>query len=542
MLTLMILLPLLSSGLMLIVPKSGEHLLKWAALIVCVIEIAFTTVITIGFNGETTRIQFEEHHDWLFFELGNLGKLSVTYALGLDGLNYPLLLLTVLILFIGVLASWKLTEKLKAYFSLYMLLSASVIGCFAALDFFLFYVFFEFMLLPMYFLIGIWGGKRREYAAIKFFIYTLVGSIFILMAGIALYLSTADPVKTAEELRASGIRTENPDKVISMFADDAVPAESIVHTFDMQLMRVPENYIPGSILSPDRDDNFRLLIAVLLVIGFAVKLPAVPLHTWLPDAHVEAPTAISVILAGVLLKIGGYGIARLGYWIMPEEMEALSFWIGLAGTVSIVYGGLVALGQSHLKRMIAYASVSHMGFVLLGLASGTPEGTSGAVYQMVSHGVLSAMLFLVAGVLSDRTHNLTIEHYEGLLNKMPVYGAFTAVAFFASLGLPVFSAFVAELFIFIGAFRSETLPVWMAALSLSGLLISASYLLWTYRKMFMGSFWVSPDLRNNLTLSDLDIREKLMFSLLLVFTILLGVWPGLLLDLTEGMISLLFGK
>ncbi|MCU0449623.1 MAG: NADH-quinone oxidoreductase subunit M [Bernardetiaceae bacterium] len=443
---------------------------------------------------------------WFSVDLGRLGQFKVDFWLGLDALSAPLLLLSVIVLFLGALASWDITARPRAYHALYLLLSGNIIGCFLALDFFLFFLFFEFMLLPMYFLIGLWGGARREYAAVKFFIYTFLGSVAILVAMIGLYLSVVGP--------------------------DGAP------TFGLPLMADPASFKPGALLSPGSPVviwglGARTWAFLLLLVGFAIKLPAVPLHTWLPDAHVEAPTPVSVVLAGVLLKIGAYGLMRIAYPIFPEVARQLAWWVGLAGVVSILYGALVALGQGNLKRMIAYASVSHMGYVLLGLAAGTPEAISGASFQLFSHGLLSALLFLCAGVLYTRTHELGLDAYRGLAQPMPRYATLAGVAFFASLGLPGFSAFVAELLVYLGAFRSPGLPGWMPALALLGLLVGAGYFLWALQRLFLGPFSLKdPAWRPRLT--DLTRRELVLLALPAALALLLGIWPGPLLALIEG--------
>jgi NADH-quinone oxidoreductase subunit M len=443
---------------------------------------------------------------WFSLNLGRLGEFKVDFWLGLDALSAPLLLLSVIVLFLGALASWEITSRPRAYHALYLLLSGNIIGCFLALDFFLFFLFFEFMLLPMYFLIGLWGGARREYAAVKFFIYTFLGSVAILVAMIGLYLSVTGP--------------------------DGAP------TFGLPHLANPANFKPGSLLAPGSPVTYwglsvRAWAFLLLLVGFAIKLPAVPLHTWLPDAHVEAPTPVSVVLAGVLLKIGAYGLMRIAYPVFPEVARQMAWWVGLAGVVSIVYGALVALGQGNLKRMIAYASVSHMGYVLLGLAAGTPEAVSGASFQLFSHGLLSALLFLCAGVLYARTQELSLEAYRGLAQPMPRFAGLAGVAFFASLGLPGFSAFVAELLVYLGAFRSPGLPGWMPALALLGLVVGAGYFLWALQRLFLGPFSLqNPEWQPRLT--DLTGRELALLALPAGLALLLGIWPGPLLALIEG--------
>ncbi|QHT70014.1 NADH-quinone oxidoreductase subunit M [Rhodocytophaga rosea] len=545
-LSLLVFIPLIASVLILFIPENKTLLFKTITLFVNLLQLALAGLMYIqadatqtGVHDEST-FQFVERSNWITLNMGSAGKLSIDYFVGVDGLSIPLVLLSAIVLVIGAISSWSVEKKAKGYFALYLLLSSTIVGCFVALDMFLFYLFFEFMLLPMYFLIGIWGGERREYAAIKFFIYTLVGSVFILIVMIGLYISVIDPSATAME---SGLSGNNAiTQVQQRVAAGTVESSKLVHTFDMLAMMNVKNYIPGSFLHPASTTSIfgipaRLLAFLLVFIGFAVKLPVVPLHTWLPDAHVEAPTPISVILAGILLKIGAYGFLRIAYSIFPEGGLHYAWLVGLLGVISIIYGACNALAAHDMKRMIAYSSVSHMGFVLIGLASVTAEGVSGAVFQLFSHGVLSALLFLIVGVLYDRTHDKQIENYRGLAGKMPVYTSVVIVAFFASLGLPGFSGFIGELFALTGAFGSAYLPKWMAILSMGGLILGAAYFLWTLQGMFFGTFWVSGGSAWQIQLTDLSAREKLMMVSLAVLGIVFGLFPGLLLDVMESSVA-----
>jgi len=365
------------------------------------------------------------------------------------------------------------------------------------------------MLLPMYFFIGIWGGKRREYASIKFFLYTLLGSILILVVMVALYLSV--------DLPSGG------------------------HTFSLLSMMDSNNFTSGSLLSLNGTyDIFgvpaRNMAFLLLFIGFAIKIPAVPVHTWLPDAHVEAPTAISVILAGILLKIGGYGLIRIAYSIFPDAAIHYAWLVALLGVISIIWGAFNALSCTDLKRLIAYSSISHMGFVLLGLAALTTEGVAGSVYQMFSHGIISSGLFLLAGVIYDRTGNRIIGNYSGLAHRMPKYTVMVVILFFASLGLPGFSGFIAEILVFLGAFNSLLFSKWLTVIATLGLLLSAAYYLWTIQRMFFGKYFV----RNaewDKSIVDLSKQEMIMLVPLIFVTILLGVFPHFLLDLLNSSVG-----
>jgi len=505
--SLLIFTPLAAALIALCIPTSRSSTFRWVSLAASALQVVvLLTLINSFAPGE--GIQFTENRSWFAVNLGDWGLLQANYFVAIDGLNILLVCMSVIITLIATIASWEVREKAKGYFVLFLILNAAVIGTFTALDFLLFYLFFEFMLLPMFFLIGLWGGPRREYASIKFLLYTLLGSIFILISLIGLYLS---------------VRT---------------PGDAAVHTFNILHMQDSANFIQGSIFDPANPWNIGFLDArswgfLLLFLGFAIKLPMVPFHTWLPDAHVEAPTPISVILAALLLKIGAYGLIRIAFPIFPEAAMAGSWLIGLFGLISIIYGALNAMASKDLKRLIAYSSVSHMGFVLLGLSALTTEGVTGAIYQMFSHGIISALLFLIAGVLYDRTHDRTITHYSGLAAKMPAYFAIVLIGFFASFGLPGFSGFIAEVLVFLGAFKSNSvnglLPESFAVIATLGLILSAGYYLWTIQRMFFGPLHVKGQMSLD-QLTPLTPRELITMVPLCGAAFIFGIFPHLALE------------
>jgi NADH-quinone oxidoreductase subunit M len=399
-----------------------------------------------------------------------------------------MILLTALLSFLCIFASWGIDKGVKGYFTMFLILEVGMMGVFCALDFFLFYIFWEVMLLPMYFLIGIWGGPRKVYAAIKFFLYTLFGSVLMLLVMLALYFKGG-------------------------------------HTFDM-VQLVLGNYGGETLTLFGQTMNFARVMFVLLYIGFAIKVPVFPFHTWLPDAHVEAPTAISVILAGVLLKMGTYGMMRISFPMFPDATLWFAPFLAVMGLVNIVYGALCAMAQKDFKKLIAYSSISHMGFVLLGMASGTPQGMNGAILQMFNHGTITAMLFLLVGVIYDRAHHREIERFGGLMSRMPVYGSFTSLAFFAALGLPGLSSFVSELLTLLGGWKSY--PA-ITVLCTSGIVLGAAYLLWTLQRVFLGP--LDPKYA---TLPEIGRREIFTLAPLAVLVILLGFYPHPVLDLLRA--------
>jgi len=463
---------LLGAVLILLCPGEQKNLIKWIAAIATVPQLLIAIYLYANFDTSVTTLQFVEKYPWI-------PSYHIDYFMGIDGISISMVLLTAIICFIAAFASFGIERATKGYFALFLMLDTGMMGVFVSVDFFLFYIFWEVMLLPMYFLIGIWGGPRREYAAIKFFLYTLLGSVLILLAMLGLYYYNS-PV-----------------------------------TFDMtKLAANSSNY----------SLNFQRIAWIALFIGFAIKIPAFPFHTWLPDAHVEAPTAISVILAGVLLKMGTYGILRINYSILPAASHELAWiFLGVIGTINIVYGALCAMAQKDFKKLIAYSSISHMGYVMLGLAAFTAAGINGAVLQMFNHGTVTAMLFILVGVIYDRAHHRDIAGFGGLASHMPLYTGITGLAFFAAMGLPGMSAFISEVLVLIGAWQTHPL---MTVLGAATAILTAGYMLWTFQRIYLG-----PVNDKYVGLPDLSFREAFTLVPLAVIVLILGVYPHAVLDL-----------
>jgi len=498
-------LPILGMIIVLMLPKGSGNATRWTSLAVTVLQVVLAGLIFMNFDrgmagiNNANTMQFKELFTWIDIKsVAWFGRIHIDYFVGIDGISAPMVLLTALISFVAIIASWKIEKSVKGYFALLLLLDTGMMGVFVALDFFLFYVFWEIMLLPMYFLIGIWGGPRREYAAIKFFIYTLFGSVLMLLALLALYfsVSVADPA-TGEK----------------------------IHTFNMLAMMNPANFEPGSILF-GLNTYWRYVAYVALFVGFAIKVPLFPFHTWLPDAHVEAPTAISVILAGVLLKMGTYGLMRVAFPIFPDAAMHYLYPLAFIGFINIVYGALCAMAQKDFKKLIAYSSISHMGVVILGMTAMNTQGMMGAVFQMFNHGTITAMLFLIVGVIYDRTHTRGLDDFGGLMNQMPKYSAVMVIAFFAALGLPGLSGFISEAFSFLGAFQTFR---WLTIASTLGIVLTAAYMLWTLQRVFLGTL---PDKWKDLP--DINGRELVALVPLAIIVIFLGIYPAPMLNLMNA--------
>lgn len=511
-LTLLTFIPIIGMIIVLLLPKSAENNVRYTTLAATSLQLILAVVMLLNFDYsaggifEATSFQFLEKASWINIpNVAFLGTVKIDYFVGVDGLSAPLVLLSSIIFFIATLSSWTIKKSPKGYFAMYLLLDAATMGVFVSLDFFLFFVFWEVMLLPMYFLIGIWGGPRKEYAAIKFFIYTMLGGIFMLITMIGLYFS-------ATEVLADGTRA---------------------FTFNLLVLMDQSNYLADGILSAANPENWRLLAYIGLFVAFAVKIPMFPFHTWLPDAHVEAPTPISVVLAGVLLKLGTYGILRISFPIFPEITRELMWYIGLFGVINIVYGALAAMAQKDFKKLIAYSSISHMGYVLLGMAALSSTGFNGAIFQMFNHGTITAMLFLIVGVIYDRAHTRGLYEFGGLANQMPVYTGFVTVAFFAAIGLPGLSGWVSEALVFVGAFGNEAIRT-ITIIGMLGILLGAGYMLWTLQRVYLGTV---PDKWKGL--KDLDARELSMLIPLAIITVVLGVFPSLVLDVMTTSVNTL---
>ena len=484
----MVFFPVAGMVVVLLLPSNRHDLIRWVSALFTVPPLLLAVWLFSNFDRAIPGFQFEERAAWI-------PAYNIEYYVGVDGLSISMVLLTALLCFICIFASWGIDKAVKGYFALFLLLDAGMMGVFVALDFFLFYIFWEVMLLPMYFLIGIWGGARKEYAAIKFFLYTLFGSVLMLLAILALY-----------------------------FASEP-------HTFDMtKLIAQSGRYATTALPFWPFDQlgwGFQHVVWMALFIGFAIKIPAFPFHTWLPDAHVEAPTAVSVVLAGILLKMGAYGILRINFPMLPVATAELAYYfLAALGAWNIIYGALCAMAQTDLKKLVAYSSVSHMGYVMLGMATFTSQGINGAVLQMFNHGTITAMLFLLVGVIYDRAHHRDIEGFGGLAAIMPVYMGVTALAFFASMGLPGLSGFISEVLVLLGAW--EKYPI-LTIIGASGLVLTAGYFLWTIQRVYLG-----PTNEKYKTLPDINGRELFTLIPLGIIVIILGVYPHAILDLLRS--------
>ena len=479
MLSVVTFLPLVGALFIMLLPgedASVKRNARWVALWVTVVDLAVTLLLASRFDAASAEFQFVEKKPWL--------ASAITYHMGVDGISLPFVILTAALMPLCILASWRVIEtRVKEYMIAFLVLETLMIGTFCALDLVLFYLFFEGGLIPMFLIIGVWGGPRRVYASFKFFLYTLLGSVLMLLAIIAMY-NEAGTTDIAALLRHGFPPTLQKWAWLAFFA------------------------------------------------SFAVKMPMWPVHTWLPDAHVEAPTAGSVILAAILLKMGGYGFLRFSLPMFPAASVDFAPLVFALSVVAIVYTSLVALAQEDMKKLIAYSSVAHMGFVTMGIFAATTQGIAGGIFQMISHGIVSGALFLCVGVVYDRMHTREIAAYGGLVNRMPLYAGAFMVFTLANIGLPGTSGFIGEFLTLLGTFKVNTSVVIFATL---GVILSAAYALWLYRKVILGKL-EKPSLA---AIRDLGPREIAILTPLVALTILFGIWPKPVLDMSAASVTAL---
>ncbi|MEA2622285.1 MAG: NADH-quinone oxidoreductase subunit [Chloroflexota bacterium] len=475
--------PLIGALVIAFLPRQETQLIRWVALIVSLLVWGLSILLALGFQSGAGDFQLEEKAAWI-------PAFGINYHLGIDGISLVLVLLTTTLTWISILASFKpITDRVKEYMISFLILEVGMLGVFLALDLFLFYIFWEIVLVPMYLIIGIWGGPNRIYATLKFVLYTLVGSLLMLVAILA----------TAFSFQAAQGTWDGAFDYLTL------------RTFGF-------------------DGTLQLLAFLAFFLAFAIKVPMWPFHTWLPDAHVEAPTAGSVILAGVMLKLGGYGLIRFAVPLFPQAAADLAGIMIVLSLIAIIYGAIVAMVQPDLKKLVAYSSVSHMGFVTLGIFIFQQQGLQGAILQMVNHGVITGALFLCVGVIYDRTHDRTIAKMGGLAGRTPVYAMLFGFFMLASLGLPGLSGFVGEFLVFLGTFVYSPIAAGIAAIVM---IIGAAYLMWMYQRVVFGEL---SDFLKSLGhhLTDINRIELVTLTPLVALTLLLGLFPGLILDLVSA--------
>jgi NADH-quinone oxidoreductase subunit M len=458
--------------------EASQRNAKWLALLATGMTFLLSIFVYTGFDAANTGFQFVEERDWL---------MGLKYKMGVDGISVTFVLLTTFLMPLVIASCWDVKTRVKDYMIAFLLLETLMLGVFCALDLILFYLFFEAGLIPMFLIIGIWGGVNRIYASFKFFLYTLLGSVLMLVAMIAMYMDAGT--------------TDIPSL--------------LTHTFASENFSVAGVTVVGGL---------QTLMFLAFFASFAVKMPMWPVHTWLPDAHVQAPTAGSVVLAAILLKMGGYGFLRFSLPMFPVGTEVLASYVLWLSAIAIIYTSLVALVQSDMKKLIAYSSVAHMGYVTMGIFSANQQGVDGAIFQMISHGFISGALFLCVGVIYDRMHTREIDAYGGLVNKMPAYALIFMFFTMANVGLPGTSGFVGEFLTLMGVFQVNT---WVAMFATTGVILSAAYGLWLYRRVVMGDL-IKESLKS---ITDMTTRERAIFAPLVFMTILLGIYPALVLDL-----------
>jgi NADH-quinone oxidoreductase subunit M len=474
--------PLVGVLVILFINRENSNAIRWIALIASTLTFGISLWMLVQFNPADPDLQMVVNIPWI-----QVAGWEISYFLGIDGLSILLVLLTTFLTPISILSTWTaVEERVKEFMLFFLLLEVGMVGVFLSLDLFLFYIFWEFTLVPMYFLIGIWGGPNRVYAAIKFFLYTMAGSILMLLA--ILWLGISQGTFSVPEIIAAGV-------------------------------------IPGDI---------QLWLFLAFAAAFAIKVPMWPLHSWLPDAHVEAPTAGSVILAGVLLKMGTYGFLRFNLSMFPEASVRLAPWIAVLAVIGIIYGAMVSYAQKDVKKLVAYSSVSHLGFVMLGLFAINLQGIEGGILQMINHGISTGALFLVVGMIYERRHTRDMDSFGGLWKVMPVYAVLTLIVTLSSMGLPGLNGFVGEFTILLGAFGSKVLNTpWFAALAAVGIILAAVYLLYMFQKLFLGPV----DKDENRVLLDMNLREIVTLVPLLIFIFWIGLYPSPFFNLMEASVA-----
>lgn len=482
-------LPLLGAIVIaLFLPRQDAWAIKTIATVCTGLNFLLSLVLLQNFDASTHKMQLVEYHSWI-------PSIGVSYFMGIDGISILLVLLTTLLSVIVVVCSYtQVEENLKAYYACLLFLETGMLGVFVALDFFLFYIFWEIMLVPMYFLIGIWGHGRRLYSAIKFFLYTLFGSVFMLLSILALYFLNGNPDYGTGQLTFNVLELINGLKV---------PTQPVFVGLSIQV-----------------------LIFLGFFLGFAIKVPMFPFHTWLPDAHTDAPTAGSVILAGVLLKMGTYGFVRFSLPLLPVASQEMLGFVAVLSVIGILYGALVAMAQHDMKRLIAYSSVSHMGFLMLGLFALNAEGITGGILQMINHGVTTGALFLLVGIAYERAHTREIAAFKGLSTVTPVFAVFFGITMFSSIGLPGLNGFVGEFLILVGMFKTSVTYTTFAVI---GIILGAAYMLWLYQRIMFGT----PDTPESQHMRDMTYREIGYVLPLVILMFWIGLYPKPYLNLMQ---------